>query len=155
MLRKNTRSRRRVIQANWIDLQIEEIRDHLEKRQLLERFYGWSNAGLNISQYGVGAALVTTFVSTNISAELLGVLGVVTLLCSFIQQTTKPGVKRAELGKRIVRLRNMLRRAEISLSEAKGDPAGLLHYAKVYLAELSELQKEENGIRTGTLTEAT
>jgi hypothetical protein len=61
-------------ERDQLELQIADIRNHLRKQENRASVYGLTSMILNISQYGVGAALVTSFGSENLSSQGLGLL---------------------------------------------------------------------------------
>ena len=128
-----------------LEVQIGRIRNYLTEQQKKERMSRWSHYLLSLSQYVVGAALTTSFVASNLTGQVLGVLGVMTLLSSFAQQLLRPDIKRLAAAQRVVRLQEILGRAEISEAEAKlrNNEQALLAVARQYLDELHTVQRDE------------
>lgn len=128
-----------------LNIQINLIKEYLLQQQQKEAINRWSNYLLSFSQYVVGAALTTSFVGDNLTPQILGVLGVVTLLSSFAQQQLRPDIRRLEAGRRVVELRQILRRAEISAAEALTTKKSdfVLQAAKGFVEELHRVQRDE------------
>jgi hypothetical protein len=125
-------------------IQISHIKNYREKQLFQASVNRISSYLLNISQYVVGAALVTSSISDALPKDLLGVLGVITLLSSFAHQQLRPDIKRAAAARRVIELTELLRAAEIT---AAGIPdkndAAALHAAREYMISLHKIQRDD------------
>lgn len=130
--------------------QIDEIDAYLEGQAQIATSFRVLEWVLNVSQYGVAAALLTSVVSENFSREVLGILGAVTLLSALMYQLLRPNDRRRNVALRVVVLRDMKRRAELELAElrleeARGNSIPLtvrIELAKKYAKELHDIQLE-------------
>lgn len=79
------------------------------------------NAGnlLTIGQYLVGGLLATSFLQEHLSNVALGILGLIVLFSSIIQQKFRPDLKASKAKARATKLKQLLRGARDSHNEIK------------------------------------
>ena len=131
--------------VDQLTIQISHIKGYLEKQLFQERINKFSSYALNTSQYVVGGALVTSFISDTLPKDVLGMLGAVTLLSSFAHQQLRPDIKRVAAARRVVELTELLRAAEITAAgiSEKADPQLTLSAAREYMVVLHRIQRDE------------
>ncbi len=97
---------------------LEEVRDLWKKHKRASSWATFVNGMLIAAQYLVGATLASSFVQKSLSPNLTGVLGVLVVVASTIQQRYSPDITAASARARAGLLRRMIVSAEDLMVEA-------------------------------------
>ena len=129
---------------------IDDAKKNLRSYAINQLSYRWSNLLLTFGQYVVGGVLATSLVYESLPREIIGSLGVLVMIASFIRNKERPDIKIHMIKeKSVIRLRRAIREAEDNLPMARlnQDPTHLL------LKALHELTYALNGIEEQELYE--
>lgn len=103
-------------QITNIENKLNEAISILDKQKALKLRNHWVSWLLKIGQYLTGGILATSFFQEALSAQVAGFLGLLILLCTFMNQHFRPDVKFINAKTRILKLTRLIRTAKDSLS---------------------------------------
>ena len=94
------------------DTRLTEARSRLLQQEGSAKWRRISMHSLTFCNYVIGGALASSFVQSSISKEYVGLLGVIVLVASLIQQRFRPDVQYRNARERASLLRRLIRKAE-------------------------------------------
>jgi hypothetical protein len=126
---------------------IADAKKNLRSYAFNQTSYRWSNFLLTFGQYVVGGILATSLIYESLPREIIGSLGVLVMVASFIRNRERPDIKIHLIKeKSAIRLRGAIREAEDNLSMARfspDSPEQLLKAMKELTFALNAIETEE------------
>jgi hypothetical protein len=129
------------------ETRIAEAVRELARQERANRWNRWISGVLTAGQYLVGAALASSFIQTAMSAQYVGILGLIVLFSQVIQQRFRPDLRAIGAKERVTILRRLIRDAEDDLyaSETKRDGAPSLYDIRAIVSRgLAEVERHES-----------
>lgn len=132
--------------TNWeVDTRLSEARRELERQEEIIRWNHLTINSLTFGQYVIGVVLALSFIENSLPAAAVGFLGILVIVSSLIHQRFRPDIKVQNTFKRVIWLRQLIRKAEDMIFEMKRkkDVEGV-HAVRQKVSEgLSEMEKSE------------
>jgi hypothetical protein len=91
---------------------LQEAKDERSTQRGTAKMYAWSAHLLTFGQYIIGGVLASSFVQQTLSANIIGLFGVLVLLSSLIKQQYRPDVRANAASFRAAQLQTLIRDTE-------------------------------------------
>jgi hypothetical protein len=124
------KSRRVVIAANErqakrdlkSETRLSEVESMLSNAENQKNLYRYASASLVFAQFVVGGVLASSFIARNLNETIVGVLGLLVLASSLVNQHFRPDLLHKVEAQKVYRLRTLKRWTEDQLYEATRGP---------------------------------
>lgn len=95
-----------------VDTRLNDIRYEFDRHKFISRWNTYSSTLLTIGQFVVGGVLASSFIQESLSPNLIGLLGVIVLITSLINQRFRPDLHAAQAKQRMYKARRLMRGIE-------------------------------------------
>lgn len=127
------------------DSRLPQIRDALMWQESIAKWNGRASGSLVFGQYIIGGVLASSFVQESLTAQIVGLLGVLVLMSSLVHQRYRPDLQASDARYRMLKLKALIREIEDDLFALKsGTELALTVYEIRQKASAGLSQAEEH-----------